>query len=383
MAGIIASDIYLPALPSMAHFFGVSSIAAQRTLSIYLLGLALFQLIYGPLTDRFGRKPILYVGTVIFVLASIMCAAASSLNALILARFLQAIGACAGMVAGTAIVGDIFSKHEAAKVFSIVFPCVGVSTAIAPIIGGYLTSLLSWRSVFVALALFGCLLLLLILMFLHETKPRSKQQSIKPLALFHNYYTIFSNPLFIVYMVIVCGGYAAYFAYFAESPFIFNKMGYLPHQIGYFYITIAGFFIIGNFIGNRIIKYISVDKAIAIGILASVTGGISMVALTMSPPTTPYAIIIPMSILTAGNGFLLPFGTAGAITLFSDMAGVTSGVVGFLQLGVAAIATTAIGHISHIQASALAITIAIISIVELGAFGALLYCKGSGQFTRP
>ncbi|MEJ2632287.1 MAG: MFS transporter [Acidihalobacter sp.] len=159
MIGIFSSDIYLPSMPYMASYFGVDYGVIQKTITVYLVGLAVFQLFYGPISDHFGRRRVLIAGLTIYIAASLGCVLSSSVTQLLLFRFFQAVGACAGLVMGRTIVTDMFDKSESPHVFSIVLPFVAMSPAIAPVIGGHVQELLGWRFVMAFTVLFGSVLL--------------------------------------------------------------------------------------------------------------------------------------------------------------------------------------------------------------------------------
>lgn len=359
---LLSSDIYLPAMPIIAHAFNTHISNVQYTLSIYLLGLSICQLIYGPLSDYWGRKKILTIGIAIFIIASVACTLSKTLPQLLIARFFQALGACSGMVMSRAIAGDLFGRVEAAKVFTAIFPVVGASSAIAPIIGGYLTDWSGWQACFLFLSFFGCVLFLGIILFLGETKKRignseTLRTVLKEIPL------IFTNYHFIGYTLIVSSAYAAYFVYLAESPFIFQRYGFAPHQIGFFYILLSLFYIVGNLTGRKLINYMSVNGAIIIGICLFLISSISLLCESFIGTSNPFWIIMAMSIQTSGNGFLFPLGTASTVTLFPQSAGTASGLMGFLQLSTASLSVGLLGYTTHNQELPMAIFITCTALV--------------------
>ena len=178
--GLISTDIYIPALPVIAKDFRVTGDVLQLSLSTYFLGLAVSQLIYGPLSEKFGRKPVVLVGVLIFTISSFGIVIAPTINILLIFRFFQAVGACAGMTIGRAIIGEIYTKEETGKIFATVFPFIGLSPAIAPVIGGGINYYLGWRFIFLFVGLLGLLLIWLIYCKLPETKNRDFRVSINP-----------------------------------------------------------------------------------------------------------------------------------------------------------------------------------------------------------
>lgn len=369
---LLASDIYLPAMPNIAHSLNAQETDIQFTLTVYLFGLSICQLIYGPLSDTFGRRRILIIGITTFVLASLACSLSTTANQLIAARFFQALGACSGMVIGRAIAGDLYTREEAAKIFTAIFPIVGASSAIAPIIGGYLTDWFGWPTCFLFLSFFGITLLFMVIFFLVETK-RSTEVATK-VNKFTEMLHILKNHSFIGFSLVVSSVYAAYFAYIASTPFLFNRYGFTSYQIGYFFILLSILYIAANLISRRLINHYPINHIITFGIVLFILGSFSMVCVALiGTHNNPYALIIPMSVMTAGNGFLLPLGVASTVTLFPSSAGTSSGLMGFLQLTSASLSVGTIGHLTNNQELPIAIFIFLISLIAVYAFYYYIY----------
>lgn len=368
--GLVSTDIYVPALPVIAQAFGVTGNVLQLSLSTYFFGLAISQLIYGPLSERFGRKPIVILGTLIFTIASFSIIFASTIDTLLMARFFQAVGACAGMTIGRAIIGEIYTKEETGKIFATVFPFIGLSPAIAPVIGGFINYYLGWRSIFSLVGILGALLIWLIYSKLPETKTTDSRISINPKIIAKNYTELLSNKLFWGYTLCPCFAYIAYFAYLAETPFIFAKYSYTTQAISFFYINLSVSYIIGNFIARKLLSKFSLPKVLLWGYYCFISGGIAMVLFNynFSQEQLVLNLMIPSTILTLGNGFLLPLGSAGVISSFPKNAGYASGLLGFLQLSAASLSTTWIGDITQGNALTLSLYVAASTI-----FGGILY----------
>lgn len=347
---LVASDICIPALPQMATYFDCSSTEIQMSFTLFLLVLGLCQLIYGSLSDRFGRKNILIMGFSLFILASYLCAISTSLSEFLCYRVLQAVGGGVGSVLTRAIVADRFDRLEAVKIFTTIFPIVGLSPALSPLIGGYLTHLFDWRSTFIAMVVFGIIALVLILLCLDEKKrPNLQEQTFAKKQ--YGYSELFKNFEFLGYAFIVCTGYSAFRCYTTESPFVFDNQGYVSHEMGYFYITLSVTYVIGNLIAKRLISKIMIEKVLRVGMSFFVLGGVGMVLGTLFFPESPLSIIVPMSLVTFGNGFLFPVGSAAAMaSVPSAHSGTASGLLGSLQLGFAALTINWIGEICGGQA---------------------------------
>lgn len=337
VAGLLATDIFLPAMSIIKSELGATQAEVQHLISIYLLSLALGQVFYGQLSDSYGRKKILILGVSIYTISSILCIFSHNISELLFLRFFQGLGACAGMVIGRAIIGDLFDSINAAKVFATFYPLITLFPALMPIIGGYITAHLGWRYTFAVTAVYGCILFLLVFFYLPETNinPSTKSGTLKESLALHC--KVLFNPNFQFFSLIVCGAYAGYFIYIAGAPFLFSEMGYRPEQIGYFFIPLSVTYFLFNMICRRIVARIKMEKIIFYGILIFSLGSLMfLLQALIGTIHHPLQILIPISILTMGNGFLLPLGAAGVVATFSSEKGVASGLMGSLQLASAA-----------------------------------------------
>jgi DHA1 family bicyclomycin/chloramphenicol resistance-like MFS transporter len=264
-AGLVGSDVYLPTLPEIGQLLMKDSHAMQFTLSIYLFGLSIGQLICGPLTDRYGRKKLLIVGMCLYLIASIACAFSITYSQLLIARLIQALGASTGLVIGRAIVGDLYDARDAGKIFSTIFPFVGMSPAISPVIGGLIGYHFGWPATFIFVGLFAFSVIILSFYYIHETLSIEKR---KPLHLWHiltTYPAVLKNKKFIFYASAPCIAYIAYFAYIAQSPFIFHTLGYGERVIGFFYITLSITYVAGNLLGKKLLHRFTLDQTLRVG----------------------------------------------------------------------------------------------------------------------
>lgn len=345
-AGLIGSDVYLPVLPEMGKALNQNSLAMQLTLGIYLFGLSVGQLIFGPLIDRFGRKRLLIAGMFLYLVASLSCAFSFSYSQILVSRFIQALGACSGLIIGRAIVGDLFNAKEAGKIFSTIFPFVGMSPAISPILGGFIGYYFGWRSTFVFVGLFALSVALLAIYYLPETLAVKNRQPLHLMKIISAYPKLLFNKKFIGYVSAPCTAYIAYFAYMAQSPFIFHAYGFGERAIGSFYITLSLTYVAGNLTGRRLLNLFDLERVLRFGYITFNLGGFLLVISgLMYYPL--FSMVAAISILTFGNGFLIPLGTAGVISSFSKSTGYASGLLGFLQLGSAALSTAFIGVLSQ------------------------------------
>ncbi|TAK75828.1 MAG: Bcr/CflA family efflux MFS transporter [Gammaproteobacteria bacterium] len=345
-AGLVGSDVYLPALPIIGNVLKQDQHAMQLTLGIYLFGLSIGQLIIGPLTDRFGRKNLVIGGMLLYLAASLSCAFSVSYNQMLISRFLQALGACSGLAIGRAIVGDLFEPKEAGKVFSSIFPFVGMSPAISPVIGGFIAYYFGWQATFIFVGLFALAITLLAVSYLPETLTADKQQPLHLMKVLSGYPKLLADKKFLAYLTAPCTAYIAYFAYIAQSPFIFHAHGYGERAIGTFYITLSFTYVAGNLIGKRLLNSFELDRIIRWGYMIFNLGGL-LLFMTGLLTTSLVFMVAAISILTFGNGFLIPLGTAGVISASSKSIGYGSGLLGCLQLGSAALSSAIVGIVAQ------------------------------------
>jgi DHA1 family bicyclomycin/chloramphenicol resistance-like MFS transporter len=343
--GPASTDLYLPALPSIARAFGTDSGAAQLTLSAFLLGFALAMLAHGPLSDRFGRRPVLTGALLVYLAATLACALAPSMELLILARFLQALGACAGAVIGRAIVRDVYRPQEAARVMSFLAMAMAVAPALAPILGGWLTTHFGWQSAFLALLLFGLVAFLGVLFVLPETNRAPDPQAIRPLGILSNYRHLLADARFRGYVLVIAGSYGGLFAYISGSSFaLIDGLGLRPDQYGYCFSAAVLGYMSGSFGSGRVTTRLGIDRTIALGNAFQLAGGLAGLGLALAGVFTVASVVAPAALFFFGSGFALPNATAGAINPFPRMAGAASGLMGFLQMAGAALLGVLVGH---------------------------------------
>lgn len=368
VGGLISTDIFLPALPSMSQFYHSSEENIQSCIAIFLFGISVTQLIYGPLTDSLGRKKVLLAGLTVWLAATIGIFFSSTINELLILRLFQGIGACAGITISRAIISDKLDREEAGNLYLTIFPFVGMSPAIAPMIGGILDDHFGWKSCFLFLTVFIVITLFLCLFFLDESLPKEKRQPLHHATLARNTIEVLRHRKFLYFAAVPCFAYAIYFAYIVESPFILTSLGLDDKYVGYTYFTLSLTYVLGNITAKKISRKIGAENAIAKGYQIFLIGGCCF-ALQMFVSNLPILTsIASISILTFGNGFLLPLGTACAISSKSDLSGTASGIMGCLQLGSAALSSFLIGIISQHQASTTGMLIAASSVLGFSLY---------------
>ena len=345
--GLISSDIFLPALPDIIAYYGVNARQGQTILGYFLFGIAGMQLFYGPLSDSLGRRRLLIAGVLVFSVTSAAIPFAQNFQQIIALRILQAIGACAGITLGRAIVSDLFPKDAASNIFLKIFPIVGMSPAIAPLIGGILQTIWGWKACFVFSMAFGLLLLFLLIFTLPETLPETNRRRLSIHHVASSYRSLLTSVQFWHYAIIPCIAYSVYFAYIAQSPFLLQEQGIPANAVGYSYISLSAMYITGNIVARRLLAHSkTLDQILALGYRIFLLGGIVLILVTALFSHQFSATIAAMSIITLGNGFLLPLGTSGAVTCMPRLAGSASGLMGALQIGSAAWTANHIGQLT-------------------------------------
>ncbi|MBD2812046.1 multidrug effflux MFS transporter [Xenorhabdus sp. Vera] len=371
MGGLISTDIFLPALSEMGDYYHVNKSNIQSAIAIFLFGIAFSQLIYGPLSDCLGRKKVLISGMIIWLISTVGIFYSTYISELLILRLFQGLGACAGITLGRAIINDLMKKEEAAHLYLIIFPFVGMSPAIAPMIGGVLTELYGWKACFLFLTLFITATLILCVLVLEESLPPEKRQKLNPKSVATNIYYVLVNRKFLYYSAIPCFAYATYFSYLVESPFILTIMGLPEKYVGYTYILLSLSYVSGNLIAKKLTHKKGMENTILYGYILFTIGGLSFAIQMLFNPDPLFSSMLTISVLTFGNGFLLPLGTASAIATHNQLAGTASGVMGTLQLGSAAITSLFIGYLSHHEPKTVAIIIATFSLI-----GSIIYLIG-------
>ncbi len=337
--GQFANNIYLPSLPSIGAGLGAAPSLVQLTMTAFLTALAAMQLVYGPLSDRYGRRPLVIIGCLIYLAGCAVCALAPDIVTLIVGRALQAAGASAGVVLSRAIARDRYEGAELARAIGLVTMCFGLTPAVAPMLGGLLQTTFDWHANFVAAGLAG----FAVLMIFHVNQPESLKH---PLARLHvgelvsAYGEVLRNRLFIGYAIAGTGTLSGMFAFFTGSPFmIIQVLGVSPVGYGFYPpIGVLGF-MTGSLLSRRFARAARPEALARLGLCIQWVGASAMLGLPMLGLLHQFQIAGSIAIYTAGLGLLMPAVTTLAITPFARVAGTASAAFGFMQMGGAAIAT--------------------------------------------
>lgn len=325
-------DLYLPAFPIMARDLATDAESIQLTLSVYMVGFALSQTIFGPISDRFGRKPTIIIGTSIYLVASVACALATTVEQLIVFRLFQSIGAAAAPVVARAVVRDMFTREEAARMYSVVTTVVAIAPVVAPVLGGFIVVWLGWRANFWVLTGFGASAMLLVIVMLPETNRNPDPNATRIGQMLRNFATMLSNRAYLGYVLTVMGNFSGLFAYLLGASFVLvDQLGMSPTSFGLSFGAASVGFMSGAFLGSRIVRYAGVERMCLAGTFFTAAGGALVFVLIWSDVISIWSIIVPTIVYFFGMGMSQPNIQAGAISPYPQMAGAAASLLGLAQ----------------------------------------------------
>ena len=329
----ITTDLYLPALPALTEGFGAPMAQAQLTLTALLLAFGLSQLIWGPLSDRFGRRPVLLLGLAAYVLASVASTLSPSISLLIVWRTVQGAAMGASVMCARAIVRDLYTPVQGARVMSKGLSGLGVIACLSAPLGGLLSDLLSWRFALLALAVFGALCLALVGLRFTETVPQKNRLALQPATLWRTWLAIVRHPTFLAFSALSAASYAGLFTFLAASSFVFIKvLGLSKTQYGLVMFSNSFAYILGTFACRRLLAQFGVRRSVALAGVLSLSGGTLMGVLALSGWHAGWAIMLPQYLFMLGHGIHQPCSQSGAVGPFPQAAGAASALNGFLMM---------------------------------------------------
>ncbi len=342
----ITLDLHLPALPAMADYFQASDSQLQLTLTLYTLGSAISLLVAGPLTDRFGRRPVLLSGLLLYGVATVACALADSLSVLIIARLFQALGGCCTTVIGRVIVRDYFDRYEQARLLGLISMAMAVSPMAAPVLGSLMLPFINWRGLFVLLAVIGAGLYLVVYRRLPETRP-PEVAAAPPSNLMRLYAQLLRDRYFLRYSLAIGCVYSTYFPFIAESSALLQR-GFHLTATGYAWVfaaTISGYMLGANLF-RRLVRRFEPDRLIASAIGLNVLGSLMLAATTTALQGEWLAIVVPMVVIMVSVGMVIPACQLAVLQPYGAIAGTASGLFFFTQMFLTALSSWVTGLLS-------------------------------------
>lgn len=346
---VFASDLYLPSMPAMARALHASHRAVKMTISIYLFGLGCSPLIFGPLSERHGRRYILLVGLVVALVGSLICALSYSIHLLILGRFIQAAGVASGLTLGRSMARDVFQGARLSQIGSYMGMMFGLIPAIAPTIGGYVQEAYGWRANFEILLLLIIAVFVWVLFVVPETNKNRSAHATRPKILLKTYWSLISQKGFIVYPIIACFSMSCFMIYLTISPFLFqNILGYTPVQFGWLAVVIGAGIISGSFCNSRLVKFVPGAKILMLAGIVMFVASIFMLLFGLYGVINFYVIMLPMFGIAVGSQLAFPNAFSGGMSKITVAVGFASALFTSIQMGSSSLANT-IASMLHVR----------------------------------
>lgn len=329
----VTTDLYLPALPALTGDFGASVAQAQLTLTTLLLAFGASQLVWGPLSDRFGRRPVLLTGLAAYTLASVGCALAPSMPLLIVWRTVQGAAMGAAVMGARAIVRDLYTPETGARVMSKGLTGLGVIACVCAPLGGLLADWLGWRYALAVLPVFGAAALAVVALRFEESVPQRNPQALRPATLLATWLRILRHPTFVAYSALSTASYAGLFTFLASSSFVFIQvLGLTRTQYGLVMFSMSFVYILGTLMCRRLLPRFGVRRTVAIAALLTLAGGTLVGVLAWAGVRGTWAIMAPYYLYMLAHGVHQPCGQSGAVGPFPHAAGAASALNGFLMM---------------------------------------------------
>lgn len=346
-AGPLSMQIFLPALPAIQQGFQVDPAASQLLISLAMAAFGVAQLAYGPLSDRFGRRPVLIVGLVMFLVGSAMCLLAPSLSVLVAGRIVQAAGSAAGMVLPRAIIRDLCDRHEAARGIARLTTIMVIAPMLAPLVGAALSDLIHWRVIFLVMTAFAGLTVWLALRRLTESH-HARTPLPGPAGLLDSYRELLRQRMFVAYAGFAASTMGMFFTFMSAAPYLaIQVMGISATQYGLWFAAVSLFYIVGNLSTSRAAELFGLEGSLALGGGIALAGGVLLMVTCGLGDWTPVSILGPALLMGLGNGIGLPQAQAGAVSVDLKRSGAASGLAGFTQMIAGAILAQTVGLLEN------------------------------------
>ncbi len=363
----LSTNVFIPSMPGLVEHFATSGATVQLTLTLYLLTLGIGQLLYGPLSDRFGRRPVLLAGLAIYVVGTGLCLAASSIGLLILARVVQAAGGCAGVMVGRAMIRDMHERDKAASMLGYVTMTMAMATAVAPVTGAFLEEWHGWRASFLLMAVLGVLLSIFSYRLAGETLAvRMPLPSLVPMLAL--YATALRSARFRRFGAYSICTISSYYAFVAGAPHVvIDLLEQPPSMFGLYYVVAGASYITGNFLAGRLTERAGIETMTWIGGSIIAVCGCTLIGLVAADIRHPAAVFLPVAASFIGSGMSQPSATIGAIEALPRNIGACAGLLGALQLASGSIASLVIGVTQHYGALPFALVCGGLLVAALGS----------------
>jgi DHA1 family bicyclomycin/chloramphenicol resistance-like MFS transporter len=351
--GFASLHMVVPALPLLATVFDRPAAQVQLVLTLYFLGIAAGQLFYGPVSDRFGRRPVLLAGLTLFLGGTLICGLAPSLPLLIAGRVAQALGACAGLVLGRAIIRDVHDREGSARGIALVMMAMSLAPAVSPAIGAYVTEWFGWRAMFVLLGGFGAIVLGWTALRLGETLRQKTPLNIGGIS--RSYGMLLRSPGFVCFGLCTAFTSASWFTFIATAPYLMSEtMQQPPSAYGLMIMLPMAAYILGNAAAARLARWAGTGTLVVWGISLSLCSGAAMLLWCIWPGLSPWTLFVPMAASSVGNGLSQPAAMGAGLSVYPRVAGTASGFIGFLQMAISALGSLTVGLLPHETAFAMA-----------------------------
>jgi len=339
--------MYLPGFPSIAADLGTTVAKVTLSLSSFFIGISVGQFLYGPLLDKYGRKKPLYIGVSVYLVASIGCALAHSVELLIALRLIQALGACAGLVASRAMVRDLFQVHENARIFSLLMLVVGISPIVAPTLGGYITAAFGWKYIFIVLAFIAAVILAAVHFVLPESRKPDRELSLRPIPIIKGFIRVFREPQFYTYALTGAIASAGLYAYIAGSPFVFMELFRVSErEYGWIFAVIALGLIGSSQLNSILLRTYKSEQIIKVALLCQSMTAILLFVGSMLGWLGLFSTIFLIFLFLCCQGCVFPNSAALSLAPFSRNAGTASALMGGIQMSIGALTSATVSFLN-------------------------------------
>jgi DHA1 family bicyclomycin/chloramphenicol resistance-like MFS transporter len=374
-----ALHMAVPALPALSQLFPAGAARVPLVLTLYLAGIAAGQLVYGPLSDRFGRRPVLLAGLAMFLAGSLLCGLARSLDLLLAGRVLQALGACAGIVLARAIIRDVYEREAAARGLALVMMAMSLVPAVSPAIGAALTEWADWRAIFAVLAAFGATVLVAATLRLAETNRNRTPLDLAGMS--RSYGELLRSPAFVGFAACSACTSASWFVFIANAPLVLSQMlGEPPRTYGLMILLPMAAYVAGNAAAAHFAMRYGSLRLVIVGRAFAVAGGALMILWCLGVEIGVWALFVPIAVSSVGDGLSQPAAMAAALSAHPRIAGTASGLMGFLQMAVAAFGTWLV---AALPAAGGASMVAVVAGFIALAFGCAIFAVRQTPGGRP